>query len=122
MTTPHARHLAEMRATTPRQPVDVLPAIVSHLRHLVPCATRRHLLEMRVLAVLADGEWHRDEEIASDRRARVLLHALECDGVVIHAPHGWRLAPGERCVNCGTAFSCTGSHCDGPPWIVGRHG
>ena len=122
MTTPHARHLAEMRSTLPPRPVDAIPAIVSHLRDLVPCATRRHLLEMRVLAVLADGEWHRHEEVEGDRfvrRARVLLHALECDGVVIRGPLGWRLAPGERCVNCGTAFSCTGSHADGPPWIVG---
>ncbi len=45
MTTPHARHLAEMRATLPRQPVDVLPVVVSHLRDLLPCATRRHLLD-----------------------------------------------------------------------------
>ena len=94
MTTPHARHLAEMRATLPPRPVEVITEVARHLRHLVPCATRRHLLEMRVLAVLADGEWHRDEEIASDRRARVLLHALECDGVVGRGPLGWRLAGG----------------------------
>lgn len=100
MTTPHARHLAEMRATTPRQPVDVLPVVVSHLRDLVPCATRRHLLEMRVLAVLADGEWHRDEEVgvvrdtcASDEL--LVLCVLRYRGDVSYVPGlGWRLARG----------------------------
>lgn len=100
MTTPHARHLAEMRATLPRQPVDVLPAIVSHLRDLVPCATRRHLLEMRAFAVLADGEWHRDEEVgvvrdtcASDEL--LVLCVLRYRGDVSYVPGlGWRLAGG----------------------------
>lgn len=43
---------------------------------------------------LADGEWHRDEEVASDRRARVLLHVLERDGLVTRGPLVWRLAGG----------------------------
>ena len=92
MTTPHARHLAEMRATLPRQPVDDIPAIVSHLRHLVPCATRRHLLEMRAFAVLADGEWHRGDDFG--RRTVTILAVLERDGVVARGPLGWRLAGG----------------------------
>ncbi len=92
MTTPHARHLAEMRATLPRQPVDVIPVVVSHLRHLVPCATRRHLLEMRVFAVLADGEWHRHEDF--ERRTVTVLAVLERDGLVTRGPLGWSLAGG----------------------------
>ena len=99
--TPHARHLAEMRATLPRQPVDVIPVVVSHLRDLVPCATRRHLLEMRAFAVLADGEWHRDEEVgvvrdtwcASDEL--LVLCVLRYRGDVSYVPGlGWRLAGG----------------------------
>jgi hypothetical protein len=90
--TPHARHLAEMRATMPPQPVDVLPAIVSHLRHVVPCATRRHLLEMRVMAVLGDGEWHRGDDFG--RRTVTILAVLERDGIVTRGPLGWRLAVG----------------------------
>ena len=88
MTTPHARHLAEMRSTLPPRPVDDIPAIVSHLRHVVPCATRRHLLEMRVLAVLADGEWHQD----FDHRAVVALAVMAYTGAVVRGPLGWRLA------------------------------
>ena len=64
MTTPHARHLAEMRSTLPPRPVDDIPAIVSHLRHLVP--------------------WP----------AGAMLFALERDGDVTSGPLGWRLAGG----------------------------
>ena len=92
MTTPHARHLAEMRSTLPPRPAEVLPVIVSHLRDLVLCATRRHLLEMRVLAVLADGEWHRSDEI--DWYSHAILRVLERDGAVTSGPLGWRLAGG----------------------------
>ena len=90
--TPHARHLAEMRATLPPQPVEVLTEVARHLRHLVPCATRRHLLEMRVLAVLSDGEWHWGDEIGWP--AGAMLFALERDGDVTSGPLGWRLAGG----------------------------
>lgn len=100
MTTPHARHLAEMRATLPPRPVDTIPEVARHLRDLVPCATRRHLLEMRAFAVLADGEWHRDEEVgvvrdtcASDEL--LVLCVLRYRGDVSYVPGlGWRLAGG----------------------------
>ncbi len=92
MTTPHARHLAEMRATLPPQPVEVLTDVARHLRHLVPCATRRHLLEMRVFAVLADGEWHRHEDF--ERRAITTLAVMAVAGLVTRGPLGWRLAGG----------------------------
>ncbi len=98
--TPHARHLAEMRATLPPRPVEVLTEVARHLRHLVPCATRRHLLEMRVFAVLADGEWHRDEEVGvmRDQPASddlLVLSVLRYRGEVSYVPGlGWRLSGG----------------------------
>lgn len=98
--TAHAIHLAEMRASLPPAPapapfVTAEAEALAELRRLAPSATRRHLAEMRMLNVLADGACHVEHELVAAGGAEVmatLTVAVLRGDVEYVLDCGWRMA------------------------------